>query len=37
MSVLMIMIIIIIAIMVILPPIANSSFVVATLKSNLLS
>lgn len=36
MSVLMIMIIII-AIMVILPPIANSSFVVATLKSNLLS
>ena len=36
MSVLMIMIIII-AITVILPPIANSSFVVATLKSNLLS
>lgn len=36
MSVLMIMIIII-AIMVILPPITNSSFVVATLKSNLLS
>lgn len=36
MSVLMIMIIIIV-IMVILPPIANSSFVVATLKSNLLS
>ena len=36
MSVLMIMIIII-EIMVILPPIANSSFVVATLKSNLLS
>lgn len=36
MSVLMI-IIIMIAIMVILPPIANSSFVVATLKSNLLS
>lgn len=36
MSVLMIMIIII-AIMVILPPIANSSLVVATLKSNLLS
>lgn len=36
MSVLMIMIIII-AIMAILPPIANSSFVVATLKSNLLS
>ena len=35
MSVLMIMIIIIV-IMVILPPIANSSFVVATLKSNLL-
>ena len=36
MSVLMIMIIIL-AIMVILPPIANSSFVVVTLKSNLLS
>lgn len=36
MSVLMIMVIIIV-IMVILPPIANSSFVVATLKSNLLS
>lgn len=36
MSVLMIMIIIIV-IMVILPPIGNSSFVVATLKSNLLS
>lgn len=36
MSVLMIMIIII-AIMIILPPIAKSSFVVATLKSNLLS